>query len=257
VPPELQPTIDHAVTTMPSSGLPFILGLIGLLSAGTGVVFSAYETLNHLAGVPKRSRFGFVARYARVLLMLLVVLVGGVAAATLTVASGALPNVNGLQQLAAAVGTAVVVFVVLALAAKVLIARPVSLRTSWPAAAIGAVTVAAVLAIGTRLLAVLVSQSGAVYGSFATVVGSFTLLYVVSEVLLYSAEGAVVRHARLWPRALDISRPTPADVQVLTRLATEQERLPTERIEVRMEAGSRPGDDPSGSADASRETERR
>jgi len=79
----------------------------------------------------------------------------------------------------------------------------------------------------------------------------------VSEVLLYSAEGAVVRHARLWPRALDISRPTPADVQVLTRLATEQERLPTERIEVRMEAGSRPGDDPSGSADASRETERR
>ena len=28
-------TIDHAVTTMPSSGLPFVLGLIGLLSAGT------------------------------------------------------------------------------------------------------------------------------------------------------------------------------------------------------------------------------
>jgi hypothetical protein len=25
VPPELQPTIDHAVTTMPSSGLPFVL----------------------------------------------------------------------------------------------------------------------------------------------------------------------------------------------------------------------------------------
>ena len=82
VPPELQPTIDHAVTTMPSSGLPFVLGLIGLLSAGTGVVFSAYETLNHLAGVPRRSRFGFVPRYARVLLMLVVVLVGGVAAAT-------------------------------------------------------------------------------------------------------------------------------------------------------------------------------
>jgi uncharacterized BrkB/YihY/UPF0761 family membrane protein len=255
VPPELQPTIDHAVTTMPSSGLPFVLGLIGLLSAGTGVVFSAYETLNHLAGVPRRSRFGFVPRYARVLLMVVVVLVGGVAAATLTVASGALPNVSGLQQLAAAVGTAAVVFGVLALAAKVLIARPVSLRASWPAAAIGAVTVAAVLAIGTRLLAVLVSRSGAVYGSFATVVGSFTLLYVVSEVLLYSAEAAVVRHARLWPRALDISRPTPADVQVMTRLATEQERLPNERIEVRMDAG-RPADDPTESADASHETER-
>ena len=242
---------------MPSSGLPFVVGLIGLLSAGTGVVFSAYQTLNHLAGVPGRSRFGFVPRSARVLLMLAVVVVGGVAAATLTVASGALPNVNGLQQLAAAVGTAVVVFVVLALAAKLLIARPVPLRASWPAAVIGPVTVAAVLAIGTRLLAVLVTRSGAVFGSFATVVGSFTLLYLVSQVLLYSAEAAVVRHARLWPRALDISRPTPTDARVLTRLATEQERRPSERIEVRMEAGSRPADDPTESADARHETERR
>jgi len=41
----------------------------------------------------------------------------------------------------------------------------------------------------------------------------------------------------------------------MTRLATEQERLPTERIEVRMDA-SRPADDPTESADASHETER-
>jgi hypothetical protein len=72
-----------------------------------------------------------------------------------------------------------------------------------------------------------------------------------------TGEAAVVRHARVWPRALAISRPTPADVQVLTRLATEQERLPTERIEVRMEDGSRPADEPTESADASHDTEGR
>ena len=76
-------------------------------------------------------------------------------------------------------------------------------------------------------------------------------MYLVSEVLLYSAEAAVVRHARLWPRALDVSRPTPADVQVMTRLATEQEPVPNELIEVRMQ-DSQPADDPTESADASR-----
>ena len=232
VPPELQHTVENALHAMPSSGVPFAVGLVGLLFAGTGVVFSAYETLNHLAGVPMRSRFGFISRYARVLLVLVVVLAGALGVAVLTVASGALPDVSGLQRLAAAVGAAVVVFVVLEVAAKLLVARPVRLRACWPAAVLGAVTVAAVLAIGTRLLATLVTKSGLVYGSFATVVGIFALLYLVSQALLYAAEVAVVRHGRLWPRALDTSRPTAADVRALTRLATEQERLASERIEI-------------------------
>jgi hypothetical protein len=45
----------------------------------------------------------------------------------------------------------------------------------------------------------------------------------------------VVRRHRLWPRALESSRPTPADMRALSRLATEQERLAHERIDVRFE----------------------
>jgi len=40
------------VTTLPTSTVPFIAGLIGLLFSGTGVVFSAYQTLNNVAAVP-------------------------------------------------------------------------------------------------------------------------------------------------------------------------------------------------------------
>jgi hypothetical protein len=58
-------------------------------------------------------------------------------------------------------------------ARRSLIARPFPLRASWPATVI-------------------------------RVVGSFTLLYLASQVLLYSAEAAIVRRAKLWPRALDI-----------------------------------------------------
>ena len=40
------------MTALPTSTVPFVAGLIGLLFSGTGVVFSAYQTLNHVAAVP-------------------------------------------------------------------------------------------------------------------------------------------------------------------------------------------------------------
>jgi uncharacterized BrkB/YihY/UPF0761 family membrane protein len=238
VPLPFQETVETALTSMPSSGLPLALGVAGLLFAGTGVVFSAYETLNHLAGVPVRSRFGFIVRYARVLMMVGIVVAAGLVVAALTVAAAALPDVVVLQRVSAAASTAAVVFFALISAAKVLLVRPVSLRDAWPAAAGGALAVTVVLTAGAGLLATLISRAGPVYGSFATVAGVFALLYLVSQALVYSAETAVVRHHRLWPRALDSARPTPADVRALGLLATEQERLPAERIDVRFD---RPG----------------
>src|ERR1700752_1196777 len=51
VPKALRPTGERSCTTLPSATTPFIIGLIGLLLSGTGVVFSAYQTLNHVAAV--------------------------------------------------------------------------------------------------------------------------------------------------------------------------------------------------------------
>ena len=182
-----------------------------------------------------RPRFGWFSRSARVLLTMVVVLAGGLSAAALTVASGALPDVGELQRIAASLATALVVFLVLIPAATVLVTRPILLRASSMSAAMGVFVVALVLSLGARLLGPLVEKSGPVYGSFATVAGIFALLYLVSQVLLFAAEVAVVRHRRLWPRALDPLRPTPADRLSLTRLANAQERLAIERIEVRFD----------------------
>jgi membrane protein len=252
VPPALRSTVESSLAALPTSTVPFIVGLIGLLFSGTGVVFSAYQTLNHVAAVPGRLRAGFASRYVRVFVMLAALLLGALAVGALAVVVTALPGVPEAQRALAVLGSAVIVFAVLLFGAKLLLARPAPVSALWPAAVPGAVAVTLALNLGAPLLARLVSKAGPVYGSFATVAGMFALLYLVNQALVYSAEVAAVRRAGLWPRALDVNRPTAADARALALLAREQERIPAARVEFRLvprdspPAGNgSPGSDPS------------
>jgi len=250
VPKALRSTVEHSLTTLPTSTVPFVAGLVGLLLSGTGVVFSAYQTLNHVAAVRHRFRAGFVSRYVRVFVVLAVLMLGALATGALTVVATALPGQPGVQRAAAIAGSALIVFAVLLLGAKLLLARHAPIRALWPGAVLGGAAVTVVLNAGAPLLARLVTKAGPVYGSFATVAGMFALLYLVGQALVYAAEVAAVRYARLWPRALDLNRPTEADVRVLTLLAREQERIPAARIQFHLAAQGSP-QAPGGSPPAS------
>jgi len=240
VPEALRSTVEHSLAALPTSTLPLVFGLLGLLYSGTGVVFSVYQTLNHVAAVPHRLRAPFLSRYIRVFVMLATLLLGGLAVGALTVVATALPGQPGIQRAAAVLGSALVIFGVLLLAAKLLLVRPAPVRVLWPAAVLGAVVVTLVLTVGAPLLARLVAKAGPVYGSFATVAGMFALLYLVGQGLVYAAEVAAVRYARLWPRAFDLTRPTEADVRALTLLAREQERIPAARVSFHLAAPDSP-----------------
>jgi membrane protein len=240
VPAALRSTVEHSLATLPTSAIPFVAGLVGLLLSGTGVVFSVYQTLNHVAAVRYRSRAGFVSRYVRVFTVLAMLLVGAVAVGALTVVVTALHHQPGVERAAAVLGSALIVFAVLLFGAKLLLARPAPVRALWPGAILGAAAVTVVLNAGPLLLARLVAKAGPVYGSFATVAGMFALLYLVGQALVYGAEVAAVRYARLWPRALDPNRPTAADARALALLAREQERLPSARVETHLAAPSSP-----------------
>ena len=240
VPQTLRSTVEHSLATLPSSTIPFVAGLVGLLLSGTGVVFSAYQTLNHVAAIPYRLRAGFFSRYVRVFVVLATLLAGALATGALTVVATALPGQPGLQRAAAVLGSALVVFAVLLLGAKLLLARPAPVRALWPGAILGAAAVTVVLNAGAPLLARLVARAGPVYGSFATVAGMFALLYLVGQALVYAADVAAVRYARLWPRALDVNRPTAADARALALLAREQERIPAARIRFHLATGGSP-----------------
>ena len=149
VPQALRSTVEHSLATLPTSTIPFAVGLIGLLLSGTGVVFSAYQTLNHIAAVPHRCRAGFVSRYVRVFVVLAMLLLGALATGALTVVATALPGQPALQRAAAVLGSALVVFAVLLLGAMLLLVRPAPVRALWPGAILGAAAVTVVLNAGT------------------------------------------------------------------------------------------------------------
>ena len=248
VPPSLQPTVDDAAAAMPSSPVALVAGLLGLMLSGSGVVSSAYRTLNHLAAVPYRMRGGIAGRWARVLAALILILAGAVTVGGLTVVATAVPGVPGVSRAVAALGSLLVAFVVLLLLGRLLLARSAPVRALWPAAAPGAVAVTLMLHLGAAVLPGLVRRAGPVYGGFATVAGMFGLLYVLSLALVYAAEIAVVRRVGLWPRAIDRRSPTAADARACRLLAREQERLPTERIESRLLRPPGPADRTTGPA---------
>ncbi|GGN77212.1 hypothetical protein GCM10010112_50120 [Actinoplanes lobatus] len=226
VPPGLQPGIETSMADLSASRTALIAGVVGLVFSGLGVVLSAYETLNHLAAVPIRRRAGVVSRYLRAVAGLIVILIGAVAAGALNVASaGAVPEL---------LGEVAVVFLTLIVLTRLLLMRRAPLRSVWPAAVIGAVAVTTALAVAAAVLPGLVQRAGRVYGAFAGAAGVFTVLYLLSNVLVIAAEVAAVRHARLWPRALDPARPTEADARAMTLLAREQERLPATRIDYEL-----------------------
>ncbi|HET6533599.1 MAG TPA: YhjD/YihY/BrkB family envelope integrity protein [Actinoplanes sp.] len=234
VPPALAADVTAAAGALPGSGPALVAGLIGLVFSGTGVVFSAYRTLNHVAAVPFRLRSGLVSYILRVTAVLVLILAGAVTIGGLTVVIAVFP---GTPRVLATLGSALVVLVVLLLTARVLLDRPAPMAALWPAALPGAVTVTLMLHLGAVLLPALVRRAGAVYGSFATVAGMFTLLYLLSLALVCAAEIAAVRRARLWPRSVDGGRPTEADARALTLLARERELLPGQRIESRLWPG--------------------
>ena len=132
VPQALKSTVDHSLATLPMSTIPFVAGLIGLLFSGTGVVFSAYQTLNHVAAVRYRFRAGFLKRYGRVLVVLAMLLLGALASGALTVVATALHRQPGLERAAAVLGSALIVFAVLLFGAKLLLARAAPVRALWP-----------------------------------------------------------------------------------------------------------------------------
>ncbi|WP_433727701.1 YihY/virulence factor BrkB family protein [Actinoplanes sp. CA-051413] len=228
--PQLRPGVEQALADLPSSGVPFAVGLVGLLFSGTGGVLAVYFAVNKMWGVAWRDRFGLVSRWTRVLLVLALSFVTGVLAAGSTVVTDTVLRLPAVQRGAGGIATGVAVFAVIVVVHKVLVCRPVRLGDMWVGGAVAATTVTALLHTAATVLPALITRAGLVYGSFATVVGVFTLLYLMSQALVLGVEISTVAAEGLSPRGLTDAELTAMDQRALVLLARRQERVPGQHV---------------------------
>jgi uncharacterized BrkB/YihY/UPF0761 family membrane protein len=86
-------------------------------------------------------------------------------------------------------------------------------------------------AVGGVYIGHVVKNASNTYGTFATVIGLLTWLYLGAQGVLYSAELNTVLTLKLWPRSL-FGHGRGEDKETLTRIARTEERIDQQRVHV-------------------------
>ncbi len=236
VPPEYQDQVINAYEALPSGGPAFAVALVGLVLAGTAGVFSMYAMVNQVFCVPYRFRYGFGPRYIRVLLMVVLM---GLGVLVVTVGSALVVNLTGYafaQRAAASLLLWLVASALLYASATFLTRRPLRFGEVGLGAALGGLAMTTLIGLGSALVGQFITSSSAVYGVFGTVVGIFSVLFLVSNAIVFCFEISVVRAWQLWPRGVDINLLFPADERAYALLTLMDERMPSQRNGVAFDA---------------------
>ena len=236
VPPEYQAQVTNAYESLPSGGAAFAIAIVGLLLAGTAGVFSLYAMVNQVFCVPYRFRYGFGPRYIRVLLMVVLM---GLGVLVVTIGSTLVVHVTGVafaQRAGASILLWLVASALLYAGASFLTRRPLTFSEVGLGAALGGLAMTTIIGLGSALLGQFIASSSAVYGVFGTVVGIFSVLFLVSNAVVFSFEISVVRAWQLWPRGVDINLLFPADERAYALLTLMDERMPSQRNGVAFDA---------------------
>ena len=93
-----------------------------------------------------------------------------------------------------------------------------------------------IIGLGSALVGQFIASSSAVYGVFGTVVGICSVLFLVSNAIVFSFEISVVRAWQLWPRGVDNNLLFPADERAYALLTLMDERMPSQRNGVAFDA---------------------
>jgi YihY family inner membrane protein len=217
-------------TELRGSGVGLVVGAIGTLLGGLGVTLAAQNAFNTVYAVPHRERPNFLFSRLRGLAFLAIL---GALQIVSTAASGLVAGgLGGLLLTIAGLALSLVLNLVLfSVAFRLLTNSVVPTRELMPG--IGAATVlwTVLQSLGGIYVAHVLKGARETYGTFATVIGLLTWLYLGARIVVYAAELNTVLSRRLWPRSL-FDPPTRADHDTLTALAKAEERTSRERVQV-------------------------
>jgi YihY family inner membrane protein len=196
---------------LPGSGLVLVVGLLTALWAGLGAVGALQHALQIIADVPAHDRGNFFVKKIREVVFL-VFLGLGLAVSTFVANLTTLFDVGWVAGLAGLAATATVNAGLLLMMFRVLLAGRRPLRRQLPGVAVGAVLLVALQQLGSFIVRRYIAGASDTYGTFAIVIALLSWFYLLSTVVLMSAELNTVLADRLSPRRLlGSGPPTDAD----------------------------------------------
>ncbi len=216
------------------SAVGLTIGLLTLVYGSLGVAHSAQHAMAQVWNVPGVVRPGYLQRLGRSLTLFLVIAVG----LTATAAISATATIGGrswgyrIPILAAGAMLNALLFIAVF---RVLTPKTIDTRHLLIGAAVGGVGYSVLLNVGTALVQRQLRHSEAIYGHYALVLGLLGWLYILAQLILYSAEVNVVLTRHLWPRSILQPPLTDADERVLRDIARQEERRPEQRVGVGFE----------------------
>lgn len=228
VPASIRHTVEEGFQNLPSAGPALVVGVLGLLLTGLGVANAVQSTLTHVFAVPFSKRSNVVVRYLRSFAILVMTLIGVLAIGASAVFSG---MANQIPVVGAYVAPAAswLSLALLLLGGLRLVVGHVALSSAALGAGLAALGLILLASIAGWLVRWAVTNAGPVYGPLASVVGLFTVLFLICRLLVMCAEVASVHSEALWPRSLGTSDALPADRRALERAARAVERLEDQR----------------------------
>src|ERR1700760_2311936 len=163
--------------SLSGSGVALVVGIVGTLLSGLGATSAGENAFNTVYGVPYRKRPGFVQSRLHGLITLAVL---GVLQVVSTAASGAVAG--GLGGVGALIGGLVISLllnVALFFATfRMLTDNSVPTRELWPGIITAAIMWLILQAVGGAYIGHVVKNASNTYGTFATVIGLLTWLYL-------------------------------------------------------------------------------
>jgi YihY family inner membrane protein len=210
------------------SGIGLAVGALGTLWGGLAITLAVQNAFNQIVAVPYDRRPNFIKLRLRGLRLLVTVGTLEIVATTIAgVMSGGLHAAVWLEVAGFAVALAFNVLLFF-IAFRQLTNATVPTRALWPGIALAAAGWELLQSLGGVYVAHVLKNAGATYGSFATVIGLLTWIYLGARLVIYAAELNSVLLHHYWPRSI-LDPPTAADNAVHRSLAQIQD---SEREEV-------------------------
>lgn len=248
--PLLRSQLQENIGQFQGSGIALAIGIVGTLYGGLGVMQAAQAALNRIYAVPRFAQPNPLTSRVRSLLLVLTLglaalLSTGLSAFVLTVGE-LVPTLGPLVPVGAALAGFVVNVGIFLVLYQVLTVRYLSWRNVLIGALIAAVLWELLQTLGTYYFGSYLTRTTDVYGIFGVILGLLVWIYLQALVVILAAEINVVRHRRLYPRALltpftDDVDLTESDVRAYTGYARSERYKGFERVEASFRRGREPG----------------